>query len=186
MGASMLLTSLRSGLLFGALCSCRRQEATPPEAVKLPEAAVQVPAKIGIEDLRLPLRVVVDGNEIRAEARIARVQGGAGKRGGGLFAVLSPALRVDGAFVETDGDSLSVLADLPVALRTLVKMDNIEFRGLLVRGRDGKTLLECSSASVSKDGVWEMRNVWRNGGIHESVFRLQLSGEANPSGAPGP
>jgi len=181
----MLLTVLGGALLLGALCSCRREQPPPPEAVKPPEAAVQVPSKIGIEDLRLPLRVVVHGNEIRAEARIARVQVGAGKRGGGLFAVLSPALRVDGAFVETDGDSLSVLADLPVALRTLVKMDNIEFRGLLVRGRDGKTLLECSSASVIKDGVWEMRNVSRNGGIHEAVYRFQPSGEASPSGAPG-
>jgi hypothetical protein len=79
--------------------------------------------------------------------------------------------------VETDGDSLSVLSDLPDALRMLVKMDDIEFRGLLVRGRDGATLLECSSASVSKDGVWEMRHVRRNGGMHEAVFRLQPVGD---------
>jgi hypothetical protein len=169
----MLLTGLRGALLFGALCACRREQAPTAGLAKPPEATPQAPARIGIKDLRLPLRVAVGGTEVHGEAMLARVQVGAGKRGGGLFAVLSPALRVDGALVETDGDNLSVLADLPVALRMLVKMDAIEFRGLLVRDRDGKTLLECSSASVSKEGVWEMRHVRRNGGIHEAVFRIQ-------------
>jgi hypothetical protein len=177
MRASMLLTALRGVLLLGALCACRRDREGTVDPVEPPEATAPRPERIGIKDLKLPLRVVVDGTEIRAEAMIARVQVGAGKRGGGLLAVLSPALRVEGAIVETDGDSLSVLSDLPDALRMLVKMDEIEFRGLLVRGRDGATLLECSSASVSKDGVWEMRHVRRNGGMHEAVFRLQPVGD---------
>ena len=122
------------------------------------------------------MRVAADGGEIRGEARLARVHVGAGKRGGGLFAVLSPALRVEGAVVETDGDSLMVLADLPVALKMLVKMDTIEFRGLGVRRRDGRVLLECSSASVGKDGVWEMRHARRNGGKLEAVLRLKPDG----------
>ena len=182
MRASMLLNALRGALLLAVFCSCRREGAGTPEPVKPPEAAAPAPARIGIQDLRLPLRVVVDGKEIRGEAALARVQVGAGKRGGGLFAVLSPALRVEGALVETDGDSLSVLADLPVALRMLVKMDAIEFRGLLVRGRDGMTLLEAASASVSKEGVWEMHHVRRNGGMHEAVFRFQPGAEATTLG----
>jgi hypothetical protein len=78
--------------------------------------------------------------------------------------------------VETDGDSLAVLADLFAALRMLGKLDTIEFRGLGVRGRDGRLLLECSSASVGRDGVWEMRHVRRNGGGLEAVVRLKADG----------
>ena len=162
--------------LWSALAACRREVSVTPGSEIPPEPPARVPEKIGMQDLRLPLRVAADGGEIRGEALLARVQVGAGKRGGGLFAVLSPALRVEGAVVETDGDSLMVLADLPVALRMLVKMETIEFRGLGVRGRDGRVLLECSSASVGKDGVWEMRHARRNGGKLEAVLRLKPDG----------
>ena len=163
-------------LLWAACVSCRREEQSNPELVIPQEPPVRAPEKIGMQDLRLPLRVAVAGGEIRGEALLARVQVGAGKRGGGLFAVIHPALRVDGAMVETDGDSLAVLADLFAALRMLGKLDTIEFRGLGVRGRDGRLLLECSSARVGRDGVWEMRHVRRNGGGLEAVVRLKADG----------
>jgi hypothetical protein len=163
-------------LLWAACVSCRREGQLNPEPVLPPQPPARVPEKIGMQDLRLPLRVAVGGDEIRGEALLSRVQIGAGKRGGGLLAVINPALRVDGAVVETDGDSLAVLADLPVALRMLGKLDTIEFRGLGVRGRDGQVLLECSSASVGKDGVWEMRHVRRHGGRLEAVVRLKADG----------
>ena len=77
--------------------------------------------------------------------------------------------------MQTDGDSLSILADLPVALKLLARIDAIEFRGLLVLGRDGRELLECASASVGKDRFWQLRHVRRNGGPMEVMVRLDPS-----------
>lgn len=174
----------RSALVFAAVlssasASCKRGERQPePPTPAAAEPAVS--GKVGMHDVKLPLRVIRRGEEIQGEAMIARIQIGSGKKGGGLLAVLSPALRVDGASVETDGDSLSILADLPVALRTLIKMDSIEIRGLLLRARDGRSLLECASASVARDGSWEMRQVRRNEGQVEAVLRWppNFEGEA--------
>jgi hypothetical protein len=159
-----------------AAASCKRGE-KPPEPQEPVDAESPPPGKVGMHEVRLPLRVLRQGEEIRGEAIIARIQIGSGKKGGGLLGVLSPALRVDGASVETDGDSLSILADLPVALRTLVKMDSIEFRGLLVRSRDGRCLLECDSASVSREGLWEMRRVRRKEGEVEASFHWNPTGD---------
>jgi hypothetical protein len=175
-------TSSSSGVALTAACclaavSCKRGE-KPPDQAQPAAAETSVPAKIGMYDVKLPLRALQGGQEIRGEAMIARIRIGSGRKGGGLLTVLSPALRVDGASVETDGESLSILADLPVALRTLVKMDSIEFHGLLVRSRDGHPLLECASASVGLNGLWEMRQVRRNEGHMEATFRWNPSAAA--------
>lgn len=176
-GDSWFAVVLAAALSLAAT-SCNR--GVPPPEPAVPVAVeTQVPGKVGMHDVKLPLRAIRRGDEIRGEAVIARIQMGAGKKGGGLLAVLSPALRVDGASVETDGESLAILADLPVALRTLVKIESIEFRGLLVRSRDGRSLMECASASVGRDGFWEMRQVRRNEGEIEANLRWNPAADAD-------
>jgi hypothetical protein len=163
--------------VVAAVTSCRR-DAKEAVAGDVQQPVPPGVSRVGMQEVRLPLRVMENGREVLGRASLARIQVGASRNRRGLLGILSPALQVDGALVETDGDSLSVLADLPVALTMLVKIDAIEFRGLLVLGRDGRELLECASASVGKDRFWQMRHVRRNGGPMEAMVRLDPSGNA--------
>ena len=94
--------------------------------------------------------------------------------------VLSPAIRVEGADVETEGPDLRLLSDLPKAIQTLIKLDACEFRGLRVRGPEGVVLMECGGASVAKDGDWELREVRLLGGVLQGRLHLRF----DESGAP--
>jgi hypothetical protein len=154
--------------------SCRR-DAKEAVAGDVQQAVPPGASRVGMQEVSLPLRVMENGREVLGKALLARIQVGASKKGGGFLGRLNPALQVDGAVVQTDGDSLSILADLPVALKMLVRIDAIEFRGLLVLGRDGRELLECASASVGKDRFWQLRHVRRNGGPMEVMVRLDPS-----------
>ena len=173
-----LLCFVSLGSLF---LSCRK---TRQEDVSLEGAAPAVQAgvtgtKLETLNVSLPLQATVGEDKIllHGRAKLARLRLGAGKRGGGLMTLLSPALRVDGADVETDGNDLSILSDLPAAIHSLVKVDALEFSNLRVRGKSGDTLLECGSASVAGDGAWELREVRLAGGPW--VPRLHMVFDAN-------
>ena len=166
--------------LFGVFFGCHRRDEKVRDSA--PVEAVSPGLNLNALQVTLPLSARGEAGEpeIQGRAILGRLQVGAGKRGGGLMKVLSPAIRVEGAEVETQGADLRLLSDLPKAIQTLIKLDSLEFRGLRVRAPDGVVLMECGSASVSKDGDWELREVRLLGGPLQGRLHLRF----DESGAP--
>jgi hypothetical protein len=134
-------------------------------------------SKAAMRKVSIPLRSLDGAGEIQASGRamIEVLSVGAGKNGGGLMKILSPAIRAEGTSVEIDAGDLSVLAELSSALRELLPATEIHFRGLVVRGRGPTTLLECSRASVDKHEKWTFRRVRVDGGAVRAAWELKLS-----------
>jgi len=167
-------------VLLGFLCAvtaCRQGEGG--EAAE-PRPADGHPAErspgLALENIEIPLRI--DGplpeHPIRGKALVARLTAGAGKRGG-IMKALSPVARAEGTDVTTEGDDLRILSDLPNGVKTLLRLETVEFRGLRVRSRAGVTLLECVQASVGGDEAWELRGAAVEGGTFLSRARLTFS-----------
>jgi hypothetical protein len=170
------VVALALGLLAIGLVTAHKERKGETVDAGIPPASSSQPhSRIGMQNVRLPLRASVGGEEIQGEALLARVHLGSGKLGSGLLGVLAPALRVEGAVLETDDSTLALLSDLYRALSEMTQMEAIEFRGLRVRSRAGNVLLECVSASVSGKGVWELRYVRGERFQMESFIRVDPS-----------
>jgi hypothetical protein len=166
--------------LLGVFSGCGNGDERGVEPA--PAKAVPPGVNLNAVEVTLPLRArgVAGAPEIQGRAVLGRLQVGAGKRGGGLMKVLSPAIRVEGADLVTEGEDLRLLSDLPKAIQTLIKLDALEIRGLRVRDPQGVVLLECGGASVVKDEAWELREVRLSGGPLQGRVHLHF----DESGAP--
>ena len=139
-------------------------------------------SKAAMRKVSIPLQKVGETGEIqlRGRAIIEILSLGPGKNGGGLMRGLSPAIRAEGTSVEVDGEDLFILAELSSTLRTMIPATEIQFRGLVVRGRESKPLLECSRATVDVHEKWKFQRARLNGGSVQAEWEVNLSNQ-NPT-----
>ena len=165
---------LSSGVFFGGCKKAQPEEDSVSAWEESPQSA-----KMNMKQVSIPLERLDNTGaiEMRGRAVIESISVGAGKRGGGLMKVLSPAIKVDGTSVEIDGEDLNILAELSAAIRSLVPLKEIQFRGLSIRGRGAKILLECPTASVDGDEKWNFHHVRLNEGAVQSSLVLKFSAQ---------
>ena len=164
------------GFLFWVALSagCKKtgdELASPPAFEEAPHGA-----QLRMQQVSIPLALRNDAGAIQEQgsALIQFISVGAGKHKGGLMKVLAPAIQADATSVEIDGDDFRILTELSTALRSLVPLKEIHFRGLSVVRIGGKILLECSRASVDDDEEWNFHHVRLHGGEMQSSFKLKL------------
>lgn len=169
------------GIVLSAGCKKSGDElASPPAFEEAPQGT-----QLRMQQVSIPLVLRNDAGAIQEQgsALIQFVSVGAGKHKGGLMKVLAPAIQADATSIEIDGDDLRILTELSSALRSLVPLQEIQFRGFSVVRTGGEMLLQCSRASVAGDEEWKFEHVRLHGGEMQSSFRLKLAARRSPQKA---